>query len=281
MRTTWCHFALWVPIDLTGPHRLNKRFFPVKTGWKIPEDLLLILQGDPVEKLIGFAHVTFGVRLVHHLLKSVHLGIFLKFFFLGQRWLVVGHFFFGGLESFEHVLSFFIVGFRSAEILDRKKVVDQVSIFIDITFGLLYHGLYLGHFLFDVLGAADFTLDTLGLPEIELRNAKRFRIGVDQALFENKVLVLHKCSNFFFLCNLWRINLLILFLDFKTHGNQLIISFSPNFIIILFARKFDMLVFMRDHTFVNFHRVLCTNAFFRNANENIEHSMKIIVAWFV
>ena len=197
---------------------------------------------------------------------------------------MLSHFFFRSLKSFEHILSLFIISFRSSKILDRKKVINQVSILIDITIWLFDHALYLGHFLFYVLRAANFTLDALRLTEIKLRNAERLRIGVNQPFFEYKVLVLHKCSNFFFLCYLrivWGIDLLILFLGFKSHGNQLIFSFSPNFIIIFFTRKFDMLVFMRNHTFINFNRILCTNALFRNANENIEHSVEIIVAGFV
>ena len=179
MRATGCHFSLRIPIDLACPHWFHKCFFPVKSGWKIPEDLLLILQGDPVEKFIGFTHVTFGVGLVHHFLESVNLRILLKLFFLRQRFFMLGHFFFRGLKSFEHVLSLNIISFRSSKILDGKKVVDQVAILIDITFWLLDHALYLGHFLFYVLRATDFTLDSLGLSEIEFRYAKRLRIGVN------------------------------------------------------------------------------------------------------
>lgn len=113
------------------------------------------------------------------------------------------------------------------------------------------------------------------MPEVKLRYAQRFGLRVNQPLFENKMLVLHKRSDFFFLGR--RINL-ITFFDLKTHSGQLVVRFAPNLIIISLICKFDMLVLMWDDTPENLDRVLCPNALFGNTNKNVEHPMIIVVA---
>jgi hypothetical protein len=105
------------------------------------------------------------------------------------------------LESFKHVLRLLIIRFARAKILDRKKVIDQLAILIDITLTLLNHCLNLFHFILDVLWTANIAFYSFGLAEIEFGDGEGLRFGVDEAFFEDKVLVLHKCCNLFLFCN--------------------------------------------------------------------------------
>jgi hypothetical protein len=86
--------------------------------------------------------------------------------------------------------------------LDREKLVYKVTILINVALRLLDHGLYLCHFVLEILWPTNLYFNPLGLPEVKLRYGQWLHVRVYQALFKNKMLILEillYLANFCFL----------------------------------------------------------------------------------